>query len=107
MAAACRPIKKVCLIGANGTLGSVILDCLIEAAKFDVTILRRHSSSSTTQAAHVPLVREVAISPHLGLEELTAALQGQDAVIAAFPPDDVSQHLRLQGRRRALLAHRL
>lgn len=89
--ASSAPIKKVCLVGANGTVGSVIAKELVKAGCFDVSVLRRSNSSSPSPAG----VTEIPISPALGLEELTKALTGQDAVVAAFPLKDVSEHLRL------------
>lgn len=85
------PIKTVCLIGANGTVGSVITRELVQAGCFDVSILRRSNSSSASPAG----VTEIPVSPALELQELTRALSGQDAVVAAFPLKDVSEHLRL------------
>lgn len=89
--ASSAPIKKVCLVGASGTVGSVIVKELVQAGCFDVSILRRSNSSSPSPAG----VTEIHISPALGLEELTKALTGQDAVVAAFPLKDVSEHIRL------------
>ncbi|KAF4584027.1 NmrA family transcriptional regulator [Ophiocordyceps camponoti-floridani] len=88
-------IKKVCLIGANGLVGSVILDYLIQAATFDVSILRRTNSTSSTKAAHESLVTEIPISPELGLEELTHAFKGQDAVVLSVPLKDINMHMRI------------
>ncbi|GAO17991.1 uncharacterized protein UV8b_07713 [Ustilaginoidea virens] len=85
------PIKNVCLVGANGTVGSVIVKALVDAGTFRVSVLRRANSSSPVPAG----VSEVAVSPALNLDELTQALAGQDAVIASFPLHDVSQHMRL------------
>ncbi|PHH75883.1 hypothetical protein CDD80_1999 [Ophiocordyceps camponoti-rufipedis] len=95
MTATNEPIKKVCLIGANGLVGSVILDYLLKAATFDVSILRRTNSSSSTKAAHEHLVTEISISPELGLEELTSAFKGQDAVILSVPLKDIDMHMRI------------
>lgn len=79
------------MVGANGTVGSVILKELVQAGCFDVSILRRSNSSSPSPAG----VKEIPISPDLGLEELTKAISGQDAVVAAFPLKDASEHMRL------------
>lgn len=87
------PIKKVCLVGANGTLGSVILGGLVQANCFDVSILQRSTSSSST-ALEASITR-IVVGPDLSVEELTRALAGQDAVIAAFPLGEGDQHLRL------------
>ncbi|POR31865.1 NmrA family transcriptional regulator [Tolypocladium paradoxum] len=86
------PIRKVLLVGANGTVGSVILEGLVQARCFDVSVLRRSNSSSSGTAAGIA---DVTVSPQLGLDELVAAIAGHDAVVAAFPLKDVDQHLRL------------
>ncbi|KAL7796710.1 hypothetical protein V8C37DRAFT_371242 [Trichoderma ceciliae] len=88
------PIKKVCLIGANGTLGSVILNGLIEANCFDISILQRTTSSSSS-APLGPSITRIPIAPDLPVDDLTEALAGQDAVVAAFPLGEGDQHLRL------------
>ncbi|KAL7926987.1 hypothetical protein ACQKWADRAFT_279218 [Trichoderma austrokoningii] len=87
------PIKKVCLVGANGTLGSVILQALIQADCFDISILQRSNSSSTSSSsASIP---RLIVPPELPVEDVAKALAGQDAVIAAFPLGEGDQHLRL------------
>ncbi|KAM0262188.1 hypothetical protein ACHAQJ_001933 [Trichoderma viride] len=88
------PIKKVCLVGANGTLGSVILSSLIQANCFDVSILQR-STSSSSKAPVASSITRILTAPDLPVEDLTKALAGQDAVIAAFPLGEGDQHLRL------------
>lgn len=86
------PITRVLLVGANGTLGSAILRQLELAGHFQVSILRR---SGSTSAAPNTAVQVISVSREFHLEELEAAVAGQDAVVAAFPLKDVSQHLRL------------
>ncbi|KAK4071716.1 uncharacterized protein Triagg1_5954 [Trichoderma aggressivum f. europaeum] len=87
------PLNKVCLIGANGTLGSVILQALVTANCFDVSVLQRSSSSSSTTFG--PSVTRLVVGSDLAVDELTEALKGQDAVVAAFPLGQGDQHLRL------------
>lgn len=87
------PIKKVCLVGANGNVGTLILDALVHAKTFDVSIIRR--ANSTSVPAHAEAITQIPVSSSMPLDELTTALAGQDAVIAAFPLGDVSAHLRL------------
>ncbi|QYS96852.1 NmrA domain-containing protein [Trichoderma simmonsii] len=87
------PLKKVCLIGANGTLGSVILRALVDANSFDVSVLQRSTSSSSTTFG--PSVTRLIAGPDFAVDELTQVLKGQDAVIAAFPLGQGDQHLRL------------
>ncbi|KAM0324657.1 hypothetical protein ACHAQA_008048 [Verticillium albo-atrum] len=87
-------IKKVALVGANGTLGSVLLTTLVGAAAFDITaVIRDGSSSSPPYPASQ--VRVVTVDKGLTLASLKEALAGQDAVIAAFPLKDPEAHLRL------------
>ncbi|CEJ82990.1 hypothetical protein VHEMI03026 [[Torrubiella] hemipterigena] len=87
------PIRKVLLVGANGSLGSDVLDALVAAGSFDVSILQRSNSSS--KPAHADRITTIPVSPVMTLDELQTAVTGQDAVIAAFPLKDVTQHLRL------------
>lgn len=88
-------LNKVCLVGANGSLGSVLLPVLV-AADFQVTILQRASSTSSVPSADHPNVTVKVVDSDFALPDLTAALQGQGAVIAAFPiPGRLEYHLRL------------
>ncbi|KAG5949820.1 hypothetical protein E4U53_005734 [Claviceps sorghi] len=83
-------IQNICLVGANGTLGTAILKALLSTT-LTISILRRNSSTSPIPAG----VTAIPISASLPLAELTSALRGQHAVIAAFPLTDVTQHIRL------------
>ncbi|KAK0385484.1 hypothetical protein NLU13_6664 [Sarocladium strictum] len=87
-----QPLKKVCLVGANGNVGAPLLSALEADGNFEVSVLRRSNSSSSKTKTNVA---EIIVSPDLTLEELTDALKGQDVVIASFPLKDVNQHLRL------------
>ena len=84
-------IKKVCLVGANGTVGTAILQQLVAAPSFHVSVIRRSNSKSPPAIG----AADITVSPDLSLEELTHALTGQDAVVAAFPLKDVGEHMRL------------
>lgn len=83
-------LQKICLVGATGTLGSVILPALL-SANFTITTLKRASSTSKLP----PSITPIPIPDSLPLEALTAALKGHDAVILAIPLKDVNEHLRL------------
>jgi len=87
-------MSTVALVGANGNLGAPILQALVESGTFQVTILRRSSSSSTlpTLDTSVHTVRTI---QNWTVEELKTALQGQDAVVACFPLRDLDAHIRL------------
>ncbi|KAK7423824.1 hypothetical protein QQZ08_008867 [Neonectria magnoliae] len=86
-------LNKVCLVGGNGNLGTVLLNGLVNAGDFTVSVAKRASSKSTP--AHADSITQITIPDDMSLDGLTAALRGQDAVIACFPLVDVSQHLRL------------
>ncbi|KAK7409101.1 hypothetical protein QQX98_008709 [Neonectria punicea] len=86
-------LNKVCLVGGNGNLGTVLLNGLVNAGDFTVSVAKRASSKSSP--AHADSITQITIPDDMSLDGLTAALRGQDAVIACFPLVDVSQHLRL------------
>lgn len=89
------PIKTVALVGANGNLGLPILEALVSAGDFTVTVIKRASSTSSIPASLSPSVKVVIVDDSMALDSLTSALRGQDAVIACFPLRDTEQHLRL------------
>ena len=84
-------IKKVALIGANGTLGPTILQTLISAAIFTVTVLTRSSSKST----YPDTVVVDYISDDPTLEELVHLLRGQDALIVTLSSSNSDLQIRL------------
>ncbi|KAH7193892.1 uncharacterized protein B0J16DRAFT_395899 [Fusarium flagelliforme] len=75
-----RPIKNVAAIGASGTLGAVALKKLLEADKFNVTVIRRAGSTST-----FPDSVKVIDVDYSSLESLKSAFKGQDAVVSLVP----------------------
>lgn len=75
------PIKNVAVFGATGTLGQILLPALI-AAGFTVTAITRPNSSISIAHADV----QIAVAAYDDVIAVTAALQGQDAVIEAFNP---------------------
>lgn len=87
-------IKKVIVVGANGNLGSPIVDALVASGLFDVSVLQRASSSSTPNypSSQVSVVQ---VDDGFTHDSLVAALKGQDSLIIAFPLKDVDAHLRL------------
>lgn len=86
-------IKSVTVVGANGNLGGPIVRALLDAGEFRVSVLRRASSTSTSTSTAVEV--EVLVVEAWTVEALTAALRGQDAVVAVFPLRDVEDHVRL------------
>ncbi|KAJ9145504.1 Isoflavone reductase [Pleurostoma richardsiae] len=86
-------IRNVTLVGANGNLGTVMLDVLVASELFRVTVLKRSSSKSAP--AHADKIRIVEMTDGFKVDELAELLKGEDAVIATFPLRDVGQHIRL------------
>ncbi|RSM10805.1 hypothetical protein CEP52_003352 [Fusarium oligoseptatum] len=86
-------LNKVLLVGANGNLGTVLLEGLVASKSFDISVAKRASSTSTP--AYASSTTAVTIPDDMSVEGLVPALKGQDVVIASFPLKDVSQHLRL------------
>ncbi|MCJ1399774.1 hypothetical protein MMC11_002977 [Xylographa trunciseda] len=84
-------IKKVALIGANGTLGPSILHALLSADGFTITVLSRASSKSTYPAS----VRVASISDNPPDKELVDTLRGQDALVVAFTGSISDLQIRL------------
>ncbi|VUC25780.1 unnamed protein product [Clonostachys rosea] len=71
-------IKNVAVTGASGSLGTVIFDHLVSSGKFNITVLRRHGSSSK-----FPEGTKVIDVNFDSVDELTAALKGQDALVSS------------------------
>lgn len=68
-----------------------MLNALVDAGHFDVTVIQRQSSKSTP-TRDVPVVR---VADSWDAEELKDKLKGQDAVVACFPLRDTAEHIRL------------
>jgi nucleoside-diphosphate-sugar epimerase len=86
-------LTNVAVIGANGNLGKPILEALLAAGDFTVTVLKRQGSKSVP--SQDTSVRVVEVDDEMSLASLTEALSGQDAVVATFPVKQVEQHLRV------------
>lgn len=84
-------IRHVSLIGANGKVGPYILQALLDAKTFQVTVLSRKSSKSKYPAE----VSVVEIEDSLPLEQLVAALRGQDALVIAFAGSQTDNSVKL------------
>lgn len=72
------PFKNVTITGASGSIGTIILQKLIEAGTFNVTVLRRSGSSAT-----FPDGVKVVDADLNSVDSVAAALKGQDALISA------------------------
>ena len=77
-------IKNVTLVGGSGHLGKFVLEKLLASNKFNVQVLQRTGSSST-YAETVKVVE----ADFEGLQSLTAALKGQDAVVSTVGDNGV------------------
>jgi uncharacterized protein YbjT (DUF2867 family) len=72
-------IKTVALAGASGNLGPSILTALLNAGTFEVTILTRKDSTATFPSG----VKVISVD-YSSLSSLTAAMEGQDAVVSTL-----------------------
>ncbi|GAP88818.2 hypothetical protein SAMD00023353_1600190 [Rosellinia necatrix] len=100
-------IKNVALFGANGNLGTVLLEALARTPEFHVTVIKRASSPYTlppsllssspppTSTAAAAAVSVRTVDDALSTPSLEAALAGQDAVVVSIPLRDAAQHLRI------------
>ncbi|KAF4990992.1 hypothetical protein FGRMN_8113 [Fusarium graminum] len=69
--------KNIAVAGASGDLGSAVFERLVASNKFNLTVLTR----STSEATFPEGVKVVQVD-YDSLDSLTAALQGQDAVVS-------------------------
>ncbi|KAI9163573.1 Isoflavone reductase [Paramyrothecium foliicola] len=83
-------IQKVAIAGASGSLGSQVLEKLISAGDFTVTVLRRNGSKAT-----FPPGTKVVDVDYSSVEAMTSALKGQDAVISTIGAIELDQNLPL------------
>ncbi|KAE8384329.1 hypothetical protein ETB97_009561 [Aspergillus alliaceus] len=70
-------IRNVAIAGASGSLGTPVLNALLESNKFNITVLTRHTSKASFPAS----VRVIQVD-YDSVAELTTALTGQDAVVS-------------------------
>ncbi|KAI1771485.1 NAD(P)-binding protein [Hypoxylon cercidicola] len=82
-------ITKVALAGARGNLGEPVLTQLLKAG-FQVTVLTREGSSGTFPSA----VTVKAVN-YDSVDSLTAALQGQDALVSTITTEAVDKQRNL------------
>ena len=70
-------IKNVCLLGANGNVGPMVLHALVKDG-FNVTVLKRASSKSSSDYPSGVKVAEV--DDAFAVDDLVPIFKGQDAV---------------------------
>lgn len=74
------PIKNVLIAGATGSVGTPILEALLNEPSFKITILSRATSSAKFPGG-IPVKH---VSDNFTVAELTAAFKDQDAVVSAI-----------------------
>lgn len=74
------PLKNILLIGAGGRLGPYIISALQSDPQFTISILSRHSSTSTFP----PSIQVHRIADDYPEAELLEAFKGQDAVVSTI-----------------------
>ncbi|KAI0141501.1 NmrA-like family protein [Pestalotiopsis sp. NC0098] len=83
--------QNILLIGATGSIGSVILEALIKEPSFTITLLQR-SSSSAKLPSHLPVIR---IADTYPTEALVHAFAGQDVIVNCMAGLSVLDQLRM------------
>lgn len=87
-------INTVAVVGANGTLGSKVVEGLVASGLFKVSVLQRANSTSPPSYPSSE-VNIIPVDDGFTHASLVPALKGQDALIMAFPLRDLDAHLRL------------
>ncbi|KAI1908369.1 hypothetical protein LOZ61_005617 [Ophidiomyces ophidiicola] len=72
-------VQHVAFVGADGKLGPSVLKALASSGQFNITVLKRRSSSSVSN--YPPSVQTVLIPDEFPVDDLIEALKGKDAVV--------------------------
>lgn len=83
--------KKILLVGATGSIGSVVLAALEAESSFTVTLLQR-SSSKAKLPSHLHVIT---IADTYPTDELVPAFTGQDVVVNCMTSLSVSDQFRM------------
>ncbi|KAI1840093.1 hypothetical protein JX266_013696 [Neoarthrinium moseri] len=83
--------KNVLLIGATGTIGSVVLEALLKESVFEVTILQRASSQSKLS----PALKSIKIDDGYPTEALISTFQEQDVILNCMTSMSVADQFRM------------
>ncbi|KAM0540863.1 hypothetical protein ACHAPJ_013475 [Fusarium lateritium] len=84
------PFKNILIVGATGSIGSIVLQALVNEPSFTVTALQRLSSKGKLASS----VRVVKVDDSYPTEALVCAFSGQDAIINCMTSLAVSDQLR-------------
>lgn len=85
------PFKTVLLIGAGGSIGSVVLKALLAEPSLSVTVLQRASSKSKLH----PHLKVITVPDSYPTEELVTAFKGQEAIINCMATFSVTDQYRI------------
>jgi hypothetical protein len=86
------PIKNVCLLGANGNVGPMVLHALVKDG-FNITVLKR--SSSNSPSTYPPGVKVASIDDAFAVADLIPIFRNQDAVVVTIKGTQVDIQKRL------------
>lgn len=86
------PFKNIVIIGASGSIGSILLEAFINTPSVTITVLQRASSTKTVLP---PSVRVITIPDDYPHGSLVAAFANQDAVINCVTTLAVRTQLRI------------
>lgn len=85
------PLETVAIVGANGKVGPFILQALLDAKKFDLTVISRRSSQSKyPESVHVAITDD-----NLPQDQLVTVLKGIDALVIAFAGSHTANSIKL------------
>jgi len=84
------PFKNVLLIGAGGSIGSVVLKAFVAEPSLSVTVLKRESS----HAALPPHVASVTVPDSYPTDALIDAFRGHDVIVSCMASLSVSDQFR-------------
>ncbi|KAG5655586.1 hypothetical protein KAF25_003923 [Fusarium avenaceum] len=84
------PFKRILVVGATGSIGSIMLQALVKESSFTVSALQRASSKGKLP----PKVRVITIEDSYPSDALVAAFSGQDAIINCMTSLAVSDQFR-------------
>ncbi|KAM0263248.1 hypothetical protein ACHAPA_008862 [Fusarium lateritium] len=84
------PFKNILVVGATGSIGSIMLQALVKEPSFTVSALQRASSKGKLPSK----VRVITIEDSYPSDALVTAFSGQDAVVNCMSSLAVSDQFR-------------
>jgi nucleoside-diphosphate-sugar epimerase len=84
-------LTNVLLIGATGSIGSVVLEAFQKDTDFNLTVLQRASSKSRLPSH----LKVITIQDSYPTDELTAAFKGQDVIVNCMTSLSVTDQFRM------------